>query len=129
MNTIIIALGLLMGLNFNNGTEKPYDYDKAWETVEKFIIEGLPKSALEKVEEIHKSAISEKNNPQLVKSIVYISRLTIQTDEKGIESSITRLEETVSSAAAPVKQITSSYLAELYQRYFDNYRWEISQRS
>lgn len=116
-----------MGLTSN--LEKPYDYDKAWLQVEKYINEGLPKSALEKVEEIQKIAIGEKNDPQLVKSVIYLTRLTIQSDEKGIESSIDKLESIVRSAETPVKQITASYLAELYQRYFDNYRWEISQRS
>ena len=28
-----------------------------------------------------------------------------------------------------MNQILASYLADLYQKYFDNYRWEISQRS
>ncbi len=60
MKTIIIALSIIMGLTLNQNSANSYDYDKAWETVEKFINEGLPKSALEKVEEIHKAAIAEK---------------------------------------------------------------------
>ena len=127
MKSIIIALSILMGLTSDLG--QAYDYEKAWLEVEKNINEGLPKSALEKVEEIHKMALSDKNDPQLVKSVVYLTRLTIQSDEKGIEASIEKLESVVKSANAPTKQITASYLAELYQRYFDNYRWEISQRS
>jgi len=127
MKSIIIALSILMGLTSDLG--KVYDYDKAWSEVEKYINEGLPKSALEKVEEIHKMALADKNDPQLIKSVIYLSRLTIQSDEKGIESSIEKLESVVKTANAPAKQITASYLAELYQRYFDNYRWEISQRS
>jgi len=129
MKSIIIALIILMGLTLNKGAENPYDYDKAWASVEKFINEGLPKSALEKAEEIYKMALSEKNDAQLAKSIIYISRLTISTNEKGIETSITKLDEIVKTGSSPVKQIASSYLAELYQRYFDSYRWEISQRS
>ena len=127
MKSIIIALSILMGLTSDLG--KNFDYDKAWQEVEKLMTEGLPKSALEKVEEIHKVAIDEKNDPQLVKTVIYMTRLTVQTDEKGIEKSIEKLESVVKSANAPAKQITASYLAELYQRYFDNYRWEISQRS
>ncbi len=127
MKSIIIALSILMGLTTN--LDKAFDYDKAWQEVEKLISEGLPKSALEKVNDIHKIAIVEKNDPQLVKTVIYITRLSIQTDEKGIEKSIEKLEFIVNAANAPTKQITASYLAELYQRYFDNYRYEISQRS
>ncbi|MBK8515915.1 MAG: hypothetical protein IPL55_06395 [Saprospiraceae bacterium] len=35
----------------------------------------------------------------------------------------------IKSIDRPVRYISASYLAELYQNYFDNYRWEISQRS
>ncbi len=129
MKTIIIALSIIMGLTLNQGSKNSYDFDKAWETVEKFINEGLPKSALEKVEEIQNAATAEKQDDQLVKCIIYIVRLTIATDEKGIEISLDRLEKLEKTSVPPVKQIVASYLAELYQRYFENFRWEISQRS
>jgi uncharacterized protein YfaS (alpha-2-macroglobulin family) len=129
MKTIIITLGILMGLITTRPSDSNYDYNKAWTQVDKFIAEGLPQSALEKVEEIHSMAVKEKNDPQLAKSIIYIARLSINTDEKGIEKSIDRMQSLIATTNAPVKQITASYLAELYQKYFDNYRWEISQRS
>ncbi|MBK8626862.1 MAG: hypothetical protein IPN86_15245 [Saprospiraceae bacterium] len=129
MKTIITTLAILMGIITTGPSDKQFDFNKAWAQVEKFISEGLPQSALEKVEEIHNQAIVEKNNPQLVKSIIYIARLSINTDEKGIENSIERFQKVIQTTQAPVKQITASYLAELYQRYFDNYRYEISQRS
>ncbi|MBK9734660.1 MAG: hypothetical protein IPO92_06720 [Saprospiraceae bacterium] len=129
MKSIIIALSILMAISNNQEHLNKYDYDKAWEAVEKFISDGLPKSALEKVEEIHKMASTENNKPQFVKSIIYISRLAIITDEKGIETSIERLENIIKTNSNDVKEITASYLAELYQRYFDINRYEISQRS
>jgi hypothetical protein len=76
-----------------------------------------------------KAATDEKNDSQFAKSIIYIARLSIQTDEKGIENSIERFETIIKNTDRPVKYIAASYLAELYQRYFDNYRWEISHRS
>ncbi len=129
MKFITIVLSILMGIMTDSPSEKNYDYAKAWQEVEKFINEGLPKSALEKVEEIHQMAVAEKNDRQMVKSIIYIARLSIQTDEKGIEQAIQKLEDYSRKAEGPVSQITASYLAELYQRYFDNNRWEISQRA
>lgn len=129
MKTIITIFAILMGIITTGPKDNNFDFNKAWTQVEKFIKEGLPQSALEKVEEIHTHALAEKNNPQLVKSIIYISRLSINTDEKGIEKSIDRLQQIIQTTDAPVKQITASYLAELYQKYFDNHRWEISQRS
>ena len=125
----IMTFSIIMGLSMGNLFIGQYDYDKAWKEVAELIEKGLPKSALEKVEQIQKMAESEKNHPQLAKSVIYISRLTIMTDEKGLELSISKLTAMISSQPSPVNRISASYLAELYQRYFDNYRWEISQRS
>lgn len=128
MKTIITTLAILMGI-ITTAPNKNFDYSKAWLEVEKLIQQGLPQSALEKVEEIYSHALSEKNDPQLVKSIIYIARLSVSTDEKGIEKSIDRLQKIINTSEAPVRQITASYLGELYLKYFDNYRWEIAQRS
>ncbi len=129
MKTLSLIITLLMALHYNQPNFNNYDFDRAWTEVEKYINEGLPKSALTKVEEILKAATDEKNDSQFAKSIIYIARLSIQTDEKGIENSIERFETIIKNTDRPVKYIAASYLAELYQRYFDNYRWEISQRS
>ena len=118
-----------MGLIHNENQTSMYDYDTAWIEVEKLIDSGLPKSALNKIEEIYKVASDEENDPQFAKSIIYLSRVSIQTDENGIEKAIQRLELIIKSIDRPVRYISASYLAELYQNYFDNYRWEISQRS
>ncbi|MGB4959421.1 MAG: hypothetical protein WBO36_08095, partial [Saprospiraceae bacterium] len=129
MKTIILALSIIMGWTLNTGSGSLYDYDKSWLQVEKYIEEGRPKSALTLVKEIQTQAENEKNNDQFIKAIVYWTRLTIQTDEKGIENAIENMENILKSSTAPVRQMVSSYLAELYQQYFNNYRYEISQRS
>lgn len=118
-----------MGLFTMSSFDNNFDYDKAWREVKEAMDQGLPQSALTKTEEIYDHAKTEKNKPQLVKSMVYIARLTINTDEKGIEKSIIRLQEIAENGDFPVKHLAASYLAELYQKYFDNFRYEISQRS
>ena len=49
-----------MALQSNQPNLKDYDYDRAWKEVEKSINDGLPKSALTKVEEILKSCYKRK---------------------------------------------------------------------
>lgn len=129
MKLAILAIGFFTTLGILNISNNSYDYEKAWLEVEKFIRTGLPKSALEKVEEIYTMATQEKNEPQLIKSLIYIVRLTVQTDEKGIESVIARLNTEIERTKAPTKAILTSYLAELYANYFTAKRYEISQRS
>ena len=129
MKIAFLAIGVITALGIVNIGERNYDYEKAWLEVEKLISEGLPKSALEKTEEIHSMAVKEKNNPQIVKSLVYISRLTVQTDEKGIDKVIIRFNEGIQSATSPLKEILTSYLAELYTNYLSFNRYEIALRT
>lgn len=129
MKSIIITLSIFMGLFTNDRTVKDYDFEKAWQQVEKLNNDGLPESALKKTEEIYDAAVTINNQPQIVKSLIHIARYTINTDEKGIEKSIERFEKEIVKQKSPVNRILASYLAELYQKYFDNFRWEISQRT
>jgi uncharacterized protein YfaS (alpha-2-macroglobulin family) len=129
MKTFIIAFSILVGIISQKMADNNYNYEKAWQEVEKLISNGLPKSAFDKVEEILSIADKEKNNPQIAKAAIYIARLSIQTNEDGIEIAIRKLSEIINNHEGPVKHIIASYLAELYQKYFENYRWEISQRT
>ncbi len=129
MKSIILAISILMGLFVSENKLQNFDYEKAWKEVEEMIANGQPKTAISKIETIFQQAKSDKDDPQLVKSIVFLTRLTIQTDEKGIELSIAKLVDVVNTSTSPLKEITSSYLAELYQRYFDINRYKISQRT
>jgi uncharacterized protein YfaS (alpha-2-macroglobulin family) len=129
MKSIIITLSILMGLFTNDQKVKDYDFEKAWKEVEKLNNEGLPESALIKTEEIYEAAVSLGNQPQIVKSLIHIARNTINTDEKGIDKSLARFEKEINLQKSPVNRILASYHAELYQKYFDNHRWEVSQRT
>ena len=50
MKTIITIFAILMGIITTGPKDNNFDFNKAWTQVEKFIKEGLPQSALEKVE-------------------------------------------------------------------------------
>jgi hypothetical protein len=48
MKTLSLIITLLMALHYNQPNFNNYDFDRAWTEVEKYINEGLPKSALTK---------------------------------------------------------------------------------
>ncbi|KXK39187.1 MAG: hypothetical protein J5I52_00565 [Saprospiraceae bacterium] len=129
MKSIILTLALLMGFLNTSNKMQEFDFDKAWKEVEKDIKNRLPKSALDKTEVIYKMASQLNNQPQQAKSLVFIGRLTIDTNEKGIEKVIERYQKSIETSQEPVRSIMTSYLAELYQTYFNSNRWEISQRT
>lgn len=109
--------------------ENDYDYNKAWAEVNSFIEKRLPKSALEKVEEIYAYSVKENNSVQQIKSLKYIASLTIETHENGVDDAIVRLNSELDRLNGSSKAILQSYLAEIYRNYFYQNRYNISQRT
>lgn len=116
-----------MGVSSNQ--QPNYDFEKAWKEVKNHLDKGLPKTALNKVEEIQRVAIEYDVRPQIIKSSVFITKLLINTEEKGIEAAIEKLEIIVQQQKSPVDRVISAYLAEMYNNYFNFNRWTISQRT
>jgi uncharacterized protein YfaS (alpha-2-macroglobulin family) len=127
MKSILISIALMLGLmNFPSNN---FDFDKAWVEVELLIKERLPKSAIEKVEVILTAAKTENIINQEIKALKYITKLTLEIEEEGVEKVIDRLAQELSKAEGTSKAILQSYLAEIYQNYFDQNRWTINSRT
>ncbi len=130
MKTFFLSLSILFGVMGISFKQQPtYDFEKSWKEVKGFMDKGLPKSALEKVEEIHVEAVSQDLKPQILKSSIYISRLLINTEEEGLVMAIDRLQTIIEKNDGIVNKVLLSYLAELYESYFNNNRWELAQRT
>ncbi len=56
-------------------------YTEQWKKVDEAIGKGLPKSALEIVQQIYSRAKSDKNKPQIIKAASYRVALLAQTNE------------------------------------------------
>ncbi len=121
----LILITLVSGISINS---KTIDYARQWSRTEKYINEGLPKSALKVVEEIYKTAKTEGNSPQLTKSLLYRISLQSRFQEDRIVNSISYFEKETASAGEPVKQLLQSLTAELYQKYYSENRWKINNR-
>ncbi|UOE51271.1 MG2 domain-containing protein [Mucilaginibacter sp. SMC90] len=90
---------------------------------------GLPKSALKEVDRLDKLAHDEKNSPQQVRAVVY--RMTFQSyiEEEALVAIIARLKTDIDKAQYPVKPVLQSMLAEMYWNYYQQNRYQYSQRS
>ena len=106
-----------------------FDYNAAWKEVDSLVEQGLPKSALKQVNVILQTAKAEKAHPQWAKAVIMHSRLTVQSEEDGVAMSIDFLEKERQQAPSPLKQLFASYLAQLYEGYFNNHRYDIAQRT
>lgn len=105
------------------------DFEKLWKLAEKHRSEGLPKSALEVVEQIRLKAMETNNRPQLLKTIMFRVSLTQETEEDHLESSIDFVRGQLDLFQQPEQQILHSVLAELYWFYFQQNRHELLDRT
>lgn len=105
-------------------------YDSAWKKIDELINKkGLTKTAAAEIDKLYARAKKEKNNPQLIKALVYqlnIGQLSAPDSETG---NIKKIEAEIKTVDAPVKQILQSIAAEMYWHYFQNSRWNLYDRT
>ena len=90
---------------------------------------GQPRSALEIVDKIYSAAKAEKNDPQVIRAVIYRIRLNAGFSENSLEASIRDLQKEISMAAQPAKQVLQSIQAELYRKYYQNNQFRLRDRS
>jgi hypothetical protein len=107
----------------------PGGYAQKWKVVDSLMDKkGLTQSALREVNGIYTLARQEKNQPQMIRALVY--RLTLQqvTSEDAGISSIKALQMELETSGQPERSILQNILAGVYLDYLQNHRWEISGR-
>ncbi len=127
-----ILIPILSFLLFNQNVRAQVavkNYDAQWKKVEAYIEKELPKSALAEVKNIYALAKREKQDAQLVKSVIYMMDLQQQTREDNELQSIAEVEKEISSSREPVSSLFRSMLAGLYWNYFQQHRWQLYDRS
>jgi TonB-dependent SusC/RagA subfamily outer membrane receptor len=90
---------------------------------------GLPKSALAEVDKLDKLARQNKNTPQIIRAVIY--RITFQSylEENALVPIINSLKADIQQSAFPVRPVLQSLLANMYWRYYQQNRWQFSNRS
>ncbi|MGN6399235.1 MAG: alpha-2-macroglobulin family protein, partial [Flavisolibacter sp.] len=105
-------------------------YDAQWKKVDELIEKkNLPKSALAEVKKIYAQAIKEKQDAQIIKSLVYMTGLQQNNREDNQQQAIKDIEKEIQSAKEPAASILKSLLANMYWQYFQNHRWQLYDRT
>jgi hypothetical protein len=106
------------------------NYTARWKTVDSLInIKGLPQSALAQVNQIYTRARQEKNEPQLLKALIYRIQLQNGDQEDAGIRSITGLEKEIPGTQQPARSILQSLQASLYWNYFQQHRYQLYNRT
>ncbi|MCB9035211.1 MAG: hypothetical protein H6557_01165 [Lewinellaceae bacterium] len=104
-------------------------YQAEWKIIDSLESEGLPRSALEKVDALYERAKKDKQPAQLVKTIIYRNKYQSQLEESGPAKAIARMVEEAREAAFPVQPVLYSLTGEMYQRYADQNYWRLANQT
>ena len=105
------------------------NHDREWGRIDSlFGRKGLAQSALDEVNKLYLIAKKEKNDPQIIKSLIYQFGLQENKEENAPLKSILRVEHEIAAAKEPARSILQSIEAEIYWNYFQQSRWKLYNR-
>jgi uncharacterized protein YfaS (alpha-2-macroglobulin family) len=105
------------------------NYTAEWKNVEALIEKKLPKSALTEVKKIYTLAKKDKQEAQLIKSLIYITGLQEETREDNEVLAINEMEKEIAGSSEAAAAILNSLTAGLYFNFYENHRWELYDRT
>ncbi len=110
-------------------TTKP-EYTLLWKEVSQFENQSLPQSAMEKVNDIYKKALADKNSPQLIKTLIYQLKYQSAIDRDQLPDRLSEIEQYTRTAPDKVEQsVLYAVLSQLYFQYYQTNAYKISQRT
>ncbi len=103
--------------------------DDLWNQVTRAINQGLPKTAVELLEQIVPGAVADQAYAEATKAICI--KIVQETRIQGnkAEEGIVRLQAEIAKAPEPMKPVMEAVLAHWYWLYFQQNRWRFVQRT
>ncbi|NLN95402.1 MAG: hypothetical protein GX128_04440 [Bacteroidales bacterium] len=102
---------------------------RLWQQVDSLQKAGMPKAAMDIVNQIQRQIIPENNHPEFIRTILYQIRLSADFEEDHFEKSIVMVDKYIANTTQPSLSILNSIQAELYYRYFSVNRHLILSRT
>ena len=93
------------------------DYTAEWKEIDSLQDQGLPKSALEKLDVLYKKVKKKKDHPQIAKCLMYKGKYMTQLEEDGFVKALNYIVEEEKTAEMPLKAMLQSMLGEQYSSY------------
>ena len=109
--SVLTIMFLFFSINSFAQVKNP-DYAGQWKKTDELVNKGLTKSALEEVQKIYITAKNDKNDPQIIKALLYQLTLTQNIEENANVKSIAIIEKEISHSKEPAKSILHSITAE-----------------
>ena len=125
LTTALLSFGLL-----TNNDDKPMknDYETLWKQFEEKLDDDLPESAEKVLNEIEKKAEKDKNQVQLLKTILYRQKVMAETVEDAYEQAYIKYALAQLDRLETVPQaVLHCEIAQIYSSYLDDNDYSIRQ--
>jgi hypothetical protein len=132
INICLLLLAAVLFLVNVSAVAAPADekvYTRQWQRVDSLENAGLPRSALEVVNAIYGQAKQQKNDPQLVKSVIWKMKLEAQFREDFYGFAMKMLLSEIAGSTEPLASIFRSLLGEVYWNYYSQNSYRFADRS
>ena len=126
---VLLILIFFSGFSTVNAQKPVNDYASQWKKIDDLVNKGLTKSAVGEVDKIYNAAKKDRNDPQIIKALLYRVTLNQNLEEDANVKSIAAIEKEIASAKEPAKSILNSITAEMYWNFFQQQRWKIYNRT
>ena len=127
---LITHITLLLGLTVVAPPSVTADkWESQWKKVDEAVNQGLPKTAIERLQPILDAATAEKNYPVAIKAIGRKIALEGVIQGNKPEEKITRLDAEIAKAPAEMRPMLEVVQAQWYWQYFLHNRWRFMQRT
>ena len=117
--------------NVNRYSEPRFPKERIpmWKQVEDAIAKGLPKSAIEKLDQIIEQTLQNKAYPEAALAIARKIRIESEIQGSDPAEAITRMQNSLEKAPDQVKPALHAILGHWYWSYFEANRWQFQQRT
>ena len=129
MKTATVLIFIIFFSQMANAQQNNESYETLWKKIQKYENEGLTKSALGVAETISEKAKKEKNSPQIVKSLLFISKYALTLEEDAQLKIISDFKTEIANTTSPTKNVLESYLANLYWQYYQQNTYQFYNRT
>lgn len=125
---LVSILILMINPGFTNADEQK-SFDQLWAEIESLTAQGLPQSALQKLDMVQRKANTERNGSQLLKSALFRFSLWQSFEEDHLIKAIEFSHQLLNQLQSPDRELMHSILAELYMFYYQQNRQLILSRT
>ncbi len=127
---LFIGLILWMGTGLN-AQETDTTFSKQWIEIDSLLgVSHLPKSALDKVNQLYQLAEKQADKVQQIKAMLYRISIENEITEMDITKNIASIQLELTKTNDPsAKALLHVLKAKIYQSYFNRHRWQLYDRS